>query len=378
MKISTDRILTTHTGSLPRPASLTDLADAEAVEAAVDETVRRQLEAGVDIVNDGEASKPSYATYVTERLTGFDGEPVTREWSGRSFQDFPEYYERLRAQFGGGVATPPCTGPVSYTDTGRARVRADIANLKAAAGPAAKGPGQSNAAEEMFMSAASPGIIAGYMPDNKYYPTTEAYIFALADAMKEEYDTIVASGIILQLDCPDLPGAAGDSWDEDIAEFRKLVDMRLAAIDHATRDIPPDRMRMHLCWGNGEGPHHLDVPLAHFIDLVLAARPGSVSFEGANPRHEHEWNVFEDVSLPEGKVIIPGVLDSTTNFIEHPELVAQRLIRYADVVGKANVIAGSDCGFATIAEYIIVDPKITWAKLAAMAEGAKLASERLW
>ena len=376
MQTSSERILTTHTGSLPRPASLTDRLDGAEVLAAVEETVRRQRAAGIDIVNDGEVSKPSYATYVTERLTGFEGEPAARKWSGRAVEDFPEYYERLRAQHGEGVATPPCTGPVAYT--GRASLEADIANLKAATGFAA---GAAASGDDVFLSAASPGIIALYMPDNRHYASTEEYIFALAEAMKEEYDAIVAAGLILQLDCPDLP-AADDSLDgapaADVTEFRRRVAMRLAAVDHATRDIPPDRMRIHLCWGNGEGPHHTDVPLARFIDLVLAARPGAVSFEGANPRHEHEWAVFEDVKLPEGKVIIPGVLDSTTNFIEHPELVAQRLVRYADVVGKASVIAGTDCGFATIAGLHTVDPRITWAKLTAMSEGARLASARLW
>jgi len=380
MQTSSERILTTHTGSLPRPASLTDRFDGAEVLAAVEETVRRQRAAGIDIVNDGEVSKPSYATYVTERLTGFEGEPAARKWRGRAVEDFPEYYERLRAQHGEGVATPPCSGPVAYT--GRAKLEADIANLKAATGFAAGTAGGAAASgDDVFMSAASPGIIALYMPDNQHYASTEEYIFALAEAMKEEYDAIVAAGLILQLDCPDLP-AADDSLDgapaADVAEFRRQVAMRLAAVDHATRDIPPDRMRMHLCWGNGEGPHHTDVPLARFIDLVLAARPGAVSFEGANPRHEHEWAVFEDVKLPEGKVIIPGVLDSTTNFIEHPELVAQRLVRYADVVGKASVIAGTDCGFATIAGLHTVDPRITWAKLTAMSEGARLASARLW
>jgi 5-methyltetrahydropteroyltriglutamate--homocysteine methyltransferase len=367
MKTSTERILTTHTGSLPRPASLTDLTDPAAVRAAVDETVARQRAAGIDIVNDGEASKPSYATYVTERLTGFGGEPARRAWRGRELDDFPEYYERMRTQFGPGVATPPCTGPVTYTDAGRAKLAADIANLKASAGDG-----------EVFMSAASPGIIAGYMPDNQYYASTEEYIFALADAMKEEYDAIYEAGVILQLDCPDLPGATADDPDAGKEDFRKQVAMRLAAVDHAVRDIPADRMRLHLCWGNGEGPHHTDVPLADFVDLVLNTRPGAISFEGANPRHEHEWAVWEDVKLPDGKVIIPGVLDSTTNFIEHPELVAQRLVRYAGVVGKTNVIAGTDCGFATIAGYHTVDPRITWAKLAAMSEGARFASARLW
>jgi 5-methyltetrahydropteroyltriglutamate--homocysteine methyltransferase len=383
MQTSSERILTTHTGSLPRPDTLTDRSDGGEVRAAVEETVARQRAAGIDIVNDGEVSKPSYATYVTERLTGFDGEPATRKWTSKEVEDFPEYYERMRAQMGPSVATPPCTGPVAYTRAGLEKLEADIANLKAATGFAASASGSGVAAsgDDVFMSAASPGIIAGYMPDNKYYASTEEYIFALADAMKQEYDAIVAAGLILQLDCPDLPSSDSsldDAQESEVAEFRKQVAMRLEAVDHATRDIPPDRMRIHLCWGNGEGPHHTDVPLARFADLVLAARPAAISFEGANPRHEHEWALWEDVKLPDGKIIIPGVLDSTTNFIEHPELVAQRLVRYADVVGKANVIAGTDCGFATIAGMHTVDPRITWAKLAAMAEGARLASGRLW
>jgi 5-methyltetrahydropteroyltriglutamate--homocysteine methyltransferase len=273
------------------------------------------------------------------------------------------------------VATPPCTGPVAYTEAGLAQLETDIANLKAATGFGTASGG------DVFMSAASPGIIALYMPDNQYYASTEEYIFALAGAMKQEYDAIVAAGLILQLDCPDLPSSQSSldgAPEAEVAAFRKQVALRLEALDHALRDVPPDRMRMHLCWGNGEAPHNTDVPLARFVDLVLAARPGGVSFEGANPRHEHEWALWEDVKLPEGKVIIPGVLDSTTNFIEHPELVAQRIARYAGAVGRENVIAGTDCGFATIAGMHTVDPRITWAKLAAMAEGARLASGRLW
>ena len=218
------------------------------------------------------------------------------------------------------------------------------------------------------MSAASPGVIEMFMA-NRYYPSTEEYLQALAEAMKQEYDAICQAGLVLQLDCPDLACEWAMGPEQTTAEFRRVVAQRLEALDHATRDIPPDRLRMHLCWGNYEGPHHTDVPLADIIDLVLAARPTAVSFEGANPRHEHEWKVFEEIKLPEGKAVIPGVLDSTTNYIEHPELVAQRIIRYADVVGRENVIAGSDCGFATFAALVPVDPKITWAKLAAMAEG---------
>ena len=364
MKTSTDRIRTTHTGSLPRPASLTDRADPRAVRAAVEETVRSQRAAGLDVINDGEVSKPSYATYVTERLTGFDGEPVPVQWPVRGIGDFPEFFERQWTSQGAVPEFPSCSGPVAYRDL--AKVEADIANLKASAGDA-----------EIFLSAASPGIVAWFMP-NRYYANDEEYLFALADAMKEEYDAISRAGIVLQLDCPDLPGTWEADPGLDTGEFRRLVAMRLAALDHATRDIPPDRLRLHVCWGNAEVPHHTDVPLADFVDLVLGARPGAVSFEGANPRHEHEWKVFEEVKLPEGKVIIPGVLDSTTNFIEHPELVAQRLVRYADVVGKTNVIAGTDCGFASSADGFIVDPKIAWAKLAAMTEGARLASDHLW
>ena len=367
MKTSTERILTTHTGSLPRPSDLTDRHDQDAVRSAVQETVRRQLEAGVDIVNDGEVSKPSYATYVTERLSGFTGEPVPLELRG--FEEFPEFAQKMWGDpdMAAVMANPSCDGPVAYVN--RSLVEADIANLQAAA--------TTDGAAEVFMSAASPGVIEMFMA-NRYYPSTGDYLQALAEAMKQEYDAISQAGLVLQLDCPDLACEWAMGPEQTTAEFRRVVAQRLEALDYATRDIPPDRLRMHLCWGNYEGPHLTDVPLADIIDLVLAARPTAVSFEGANPRHEHEWKVFEEVKLPEGKAVIPGVLDSTTNYIEHPELVAQRIIRYADVVGRENVIAGSDCGFATFAALVPVDPKITWAKLAAMSEGARLASQQLW
>jgi 5-methyltetrahydropteroyltriglutamate--homocysteine methyltransferase len=367
MKTSTERILTTHTGSLPRPADLADRHNQDAVRSAVQETVRRQLEAGVDIVNDGEVSKPSYATYVTERLSGFNGEPVALQLRG--FEEFPEFAEKMWGDpdMAAIMANPSCDGPVAYVNP--SLVEADIANLQAAA--AADG------AAEVFMSAASPGVIEMFMA-NRYYPSTGEYLQALAEAMKQEYDAISQAGLVLQLDCPDLACEWAIGPEQTTAEFRRVVAQRLEALDYATRDIPPDRLRMHLCWGNYEGPHLTDVPLADIIDLVLAARPTAVSFEGANPRHEHEWKVFEEIKLPEGKAVIPGVLDSTTNYVEHPELVAQRIIRYADVVGRENVIAGSDCGFATFAALVPVDPKITWAKLAAMAEGARLASQQLW
>ena len=336
MKTSTERILTTHTGSLPRPAGLADRHDHDAVRAAVQETVARQQEAGVDIVNDGEVSKPSYATYVTERLAGFGGEPVPLV--PRGFEEFPEFAQKMWGDpdMAAIMANPSCDGPVAYT--GRPLVEADIANLRAAAGGAA----------EVFMSAASPGVIEMFMA-NRYYPSTEEYLFALADAMKQEYDAICRAGLVLQLDCPDLACEWALGPEQTTAEFRKVVAQRLEALDYATRDVPLDRLRMHLCWGNYEGPHHTDVPLADIIDLVLQARPMGLSLEGANPRHEHEWQLFEDVKLPDGKILIPGVLDSTTNCIEHPELVAQRICRYAGVVGRGNVIAGTDCGFGTFA-----------------------------
>lgn len=365
MKTSTDRILTTHTGSLPRPDLLTDRGDAAQVRAAVAETVQRQLAAGVDVVNDGEASKPSYATYVQERLSGFGGDPVPLRQ--RDFDAFPELAarraaDRSRSQI---TANPACNGPVAYLDT--APVKADIANLTASA----------DGATEAFMSAASPGVIEVFMP-NQYYPSTEDYLHALAETMKTEYDAIAQAGLILQLDCPDLAMGWANGPEVTTAEFRRKVAQRVEALEYATRDIPADRLRMHLCWGNYEGPHVTDIPLAEIIDLVLSARPAGLSFEAANPRHEHEWTVFEDTKLPDGKVIIPGVLDSTTNYVEHPELVAQRLTRYANLVGRENVLAGSDCGFATFSASLKVDPRVTWAKLAAMSAGARLASSRLW
>lgn len=371
MKTSSSRILTTHTGSLPRPHRLTDRHDGAAVRAAVGEMVRKQVAAGVDVVGDGEMSKPSYSTYVTERLSGFGGEPVAvRRWG---YEEFPEYARKQWGEEASSLANvtvgnPSCDGPVSYLDL--SPVQADIANLQAAA---AGTPGVT----DVFMTAASPGVIDMFMP-NRYYPSTEEYLAALAEAMKAEYDEIYQAGLVLQLDCPDLACQWARGERRTVAEFRTMVAQRLEALDYATRDIPPEAMRLHLCWGNYEGPHHTDIPLADIIDLTLKARPQAVSFEGANPRHEHEWQVFEGVKLPDGKILMPGVIDSTTNYIEHPELVAQRIERYARLVGRENVIAGTDCGFATFASFITVEPEITWAKLAAMADGARLASARLW
>jgi 5-methyltetrahydropteroyltriglutamate--homocysteine methyltransferase len=375
VKRSTEYILTTHTGSLPRPPELLDALQCrdrgegdgerldEQVRAAVADVVRRQADAGVSVVNDGEAGKIGYATYVKERLDGFGGEAGMAGLLA-DMAEFPDYMRRVVS--GVDFAMPACVGPVSYR--GLNAVRADIANLQAALDGAD--------VEDAFLSAASPGVIAVFL-QNQHYPSHEEYVFALADAMKVEYDEIHRAGIVLQLDCPDL-AMSGHMLGESLDDFRARARVNVEAIAHATRDIPPDAMRMHLCWGNYEGPHHHDVALRDIIDIAFEARPAAISFEAANPRHEHEWTVFEDVELPEGKVIIPGVLDSTTNFIEHPKLVAQRLVRYGKLVGPENVMAGSDCGFATFASFLTVDPGITWAKLHAMAEGAALASRELY
>jgi len=377
MKRSTERILTTHTGSLPRPADLT--ATLEAMDAgnaperpafearvrrAVAEVVRQQVEAGVDVVSDGEQGKVGYSTYVRHRLTGFDGTsavPMRADWA-----DFPEAAARRGRST---VSRPACTGPIAWKD--RAAMHTDTANLKAALGGVD--------AHEAFMTAASPGVIAHFLR-NEHYPTREAYLARLADVMQEEYEAIVQAGFVLQVDCPDLAMGRHLAFPHlSTAEFLKIAQGNVEALDHALRGIPADRLRLHLCWGNYEGPHHRDIPLREIIGIALKARPQAISFEGANPRHEHEWVVFRDVKVPDGKILIPGVLDSTTNFIEHPELVAQRIRHYADLVGKENVIAGSDCGFGTFAlANPQVEPEIVWAKLAAMTEGARLASAELW
>jgi 5-methyltetrahydropteroyltriglutamate--homocysteine methyltransferase len=377
MQRSAHRILTTHCGSLPRPEDLLAmlmardegrLADLSAFHArardAIGECVRAQRDRGLDIVNDGEWSKPDYSTYVKTRLTGFEGEPTPAD-IGRDLIDFPEFapYRRTGLQQ---LSRPKCNGPIAWKDF--AAVQRDIDNLKAAVGDA----------DQVFMTAVSPGQVARFQ-GNSYYKSDEEYLWALAAVLQDEYRAIADAGFTLQIDCPDL----GSGWNGQfrsltLGEFRKVVDLHLDVLNTATRAIPPERMRLHLCWGNYEGPHHHDIPLREIIEPVLRARPAAVSFEGANPRHEHEWNVFEEVKLPDGKCIIPGVIDSTTNFIEHPELVAQRIARYAGVVGRENVIAGVDCGFATFAGAPTVLPAIAWAKLGALAEGARIASQRLW
>ena len=380
MHRSTERFLTTHTGSLPRPEALirtmyakeegvpVDRALLEAqVREAVAEVVRKQAEAGVDLINDGEMSKPSYATYVKDRLSGFGG-------TGNTFvyQDLAEFPNLAKRVFGdpgrSRRKTPACNGPISVGDA--AAASADVDHLKTAVA--------SVKATGTFMSAASPGVVSLFFR-NDHYPSQEAYLFAIADAMRHEYETIARAGITLQIDCPDLAMGRHIQYASlDLQEFRKRAGMHIEALNHALSGIPAEQLRMHLCWGNYEGPHHCDVPLADIIDVVFRAKPGAISLEAANPRHAHEWTVFERVKLPAGKVLIPGVIESKSNFIEHPELIAQRIGRYAKLVGRENVIGGSDCGYGTWVGQAAVDPDVVWAKLAALTEGARIASRQFW
>ncbi len=380
MKRSTERFLTTHTGSLPRPDDLIRTmyakeegvpVDAAAlagrVREAVIEVVRKQADAGVDLINDGELSKPSYATYIKDRLSGFGG-------TGNTFvyQDLAEFPRLEKKVFGdpgrSRRKTPACNGPIAVRDAQAARVDAD--NLKAALAHVT--------AEGGFMSAASPGVVSLFFR-NDYYKDQQAYLEAIAEAMRDEYETVTEAGFVLQIDCPDLGmGRHIQYADLDLKEFRKRIGQHIEALNHATRNIPPDQLRMHLCWGNYEGPHHRDVPLADIVDIVFSARPSYISLEAANPRHAHEYALFETVKLPPGKVLIPGMIESKSNFIEHPELIAQRIGRYAERVGRENVIAGSDCGYGTWVGQAAVDPDVVFAKLAAMAEGARIASKRFW
>jgi len=370
------RILTTHVGSLPRPDDLVALlrqhdaagSAAEALAArarsAVDDAVRAHVAAGIDIVNDGEQGRTDYSTYIKDRLTGFEGEHADQV-VGADLKEFPEFAARRRASV---FRRPTCTGPIAWKDFDA--VERDIRGLAEAARRAGS--------DNVFMTAVSPGQAARFLL-NRHYPTDEAYVGALAEVLKREYAAIVGAGLVLQLDCPDLASGRNNQFQHlTLREFQKVAAMHVEALNHAVAGLPPERMRLHICWGNYEGPHHHDVPLRGILPILLAARPAGLSVEAANPRHAHEWSVFEDVRLPAGKVIIPGVLDTTTNFIEHPELVAQRIVQYARLVGRENVIASADCGFATFADTPTVDPKIAWAKLGTMVEGARLASRTLW
>ena len=372
------RILTTHVGSLPRTQDVVDFifarengkeysqADFDAcMTAAVSETLRKQVAAGVDIVSDGETSKISYATYVKDRYTGFDGDSPRN--APADLKKFPSFLKRLSDEGGSPqYARPMCVGAVK--SKGQGELEKDIANLKA--GMAEHG------AKRGFMNAASPGVISLFL-QNDFYATRDEYLAALADAMKAEYETIVAAGLDLQLDCPDL-ALSRHMLFNDLSDdkFLRIAASHVEALNHALADIPEDRVRIHICWGNYEGPHVCDIPMAKMFDTLMSAKARYTLFETSNPRHGHEWAVFRDraADIPDTKVLVPGVVDTTTNFVEHPELVAQRLERFVNIVGADRVIAGSDCGFGTFAGFGSVDPEIAYAKLAALAEGAALAS----
>jgi 5-methyltetrahydropteroyltriglutamate--homocysteine methyltransferase len=380
MKRSTKRFLTTHTGSLPRPDDLVQIMFAKEeglrvdaatlkarIRAAVAAVVESQVEAGIDIVNDGEMSKPSYATYIKDRLHGFDGE--SRPLVYQDLVGFPEFARRVFGDPGRSRRrTPGCDGPISVGDP--QAPENDVANLTLALARLS--------AEEAFLTAASPGVISLFF-HNSHYPNEEAYLYAIAEAMRHEYEIIAGAGLILQIDCPDLAMGRHIQYAKlSLGKFRAKARLHIEALNHAVQNIPADQMRLHLCWGNYEGPHHCDVPLQDIIETVLLAKPVGLSFEAANPRHAHEWTVFENVKLPDGKLLIPGVIESKTNFIEHPELIAQRIGRFAKLVGRENVIAGSDCGYGTWVGQAAVDPRIVWAKFVSLAEGARLASRQFW
>ena len=386
MVATPQRFQTTHVGSLPRSQAVVEqvfaLERGEPVDearfdavmaAAVDETVRLQVQAGVDLVSDGETSKISYATYIKDRFTGFDGDSPRR--TPADLLDFPVFLKKLAS--GGGTPSyrkPCCVGPIAVKTM--EPLRKDIAHLQAAAAK----HGVSGSGKGLFMNAASPGVVALFQP-NQHYKDDDAYLEALAHALRHEYHAIVDAGITLQLDSPDL-GLGRHMMFKDIDEAAYLarIEKHVEALNFALAAIPADKVRMHVCWGNYEGPHHKDVPLATILPVVMKAKPQGLLFETSNPRHQHEWETIQDMraQIPDDKVLIPGVLDSTTNFIEHPRLVAQRIGRFADIVGKERVIAGTDCGFGTFAGFGVVDPDIVFAKLKAMAEGAALASARYW
>ncbi len=380
MKASTERILVTHVGSLPRSQAVTDVLFArdrgEVVDAAagnatitdaVREVVRRQVEAGVDVVSDGEMSKISYATYIKDRLTGFAGD--TPREPGQDLVEFPRILKRLAE--GGATAKyqrPRCVGEIRVRSLEPAQ--ADVQSIKAAAAAAAP--------SEAFLNAASPGVIALFQP-NDHYKSQDDYLEAVAEAMRAEYELITSSGLLVQIDAPDLAMGRHTMYrNRSVEEFLNRAAKHIEVLNHALRNVARDRVRMHVCWGNYEGPHHHDVPLERLLPVVARAKIGGLLIEGANPRHAHEWAVFRDFRVPEDWIVIPGVISSTTNYIEHPLLVAERIGRYADLLGRERVIAGSDCGFGTFAGFGPVDPDVTYLKLRSLAEGAAIASRRLW
>jgi 5-methyltetrahydropteroyltriglutamate--homocysteine methyltransferase len=381
MKHSTDRVLTTHAGSLPRPSELLDLlqsADASALErgdnagrlrGAVREIVRQQVDLGIDVVDDGEYGKPSFVSYINERLGGYEVDtragPRNQWATSREGLSFPEFYAQTHA-----ASTHThmiCTGPITYK--GHAQLKRDIDNLKAALSGVE--------VEEVFMPAISPSNIEDWQK-NAYYKSQEQYIFAIADAMREEYEAIVDAGFLVQIDDPRLVTYYILHPEASIADCRKWAEMRVEALNHALRDIPPEKIRFHTCYGINMGPRIHDMELKDIIDIILKIRAGAYSFEAANPRHEHEWKVWKNTKLPDGKILIPGVISHSTILVEHPELVAERIVRYAEIVGRENVVAGSDCGFATFAGSKEVHPSIVWAKFKALSDGARIASKQLW
>jgi 5-methyltetrahydropteroyltriglutamate--homocysteine methyltransferase len=380
MKTSQDRILTTHVGSLPRPPELKELLVrkdqgeaydpdelARLTRQAVLDIVRRQVAVGVDVVNDGEMSKPGYSTYIADRLTGFAGhQPAKPRLDTRDHPNFAAAYERMT---GANVARRAvCVGPIAWHD--REPLRQDLANLRTAL--------DQTKVSEGFMTAASPGLVPVFQT-NSYYPSHESYVEAIAAAMQEEYEAIAEAGFVLQLDCPDLAMARHTSFQELSEEdFLKRAAFHVEVLNHALRNVPADRARIHICWGNYEGPHDHDIPFAKVAPILVKAKPQALVVEAANPRHAHEWNVWQQTKLPDDKILVPGVLDTSTNYVEHPELVAERICRFADIVGRERVIAGTDCGFGTFAGYGKLDPDISFKKLAAMAQGAEIASKRLW
>jgi 5-methyltetrahydropteroyltriglutamate--homocysteine methyltransferase len=375
MKRSLDRILTTHAGSLPRPPELLAMpagpARAARVRAAVADVVRQQAACGLDVVDDGEMSKPSFVTYVVERLAGFtpSDEPGAIPWAGsREVAAFPEFYEpTLRESPNAAAPRFACTGPIAYR--GHAQVQADVENLKAALA----GVGVA----EAFLPAISPSNVEG-RHRNLHYRSDEEYVFAIAEAMREEYRAIVDAGFLLQIDDPRLVTYYITNPRATLAECRAWAEVRVAALNHALRDVPRDRVRFHTCYSINMGPRVHDMELKDIVDVILKIRAGAYSFEAANPRHEHEWRVWEGVKLPDDAILVPGVITQSTVLVEHPELVAQRLERFASVVGRERVIAGADCGFATFAGSTEIHPSVAWAKLAALVEGARLASRHLW
>ncbi len=381
MKHSTERILTTHAGSLPRPPELLALMqtggakafdqadDAARLRQAVSEIVHKQCELGVDIIDDGEYGKPSFVSYINERLGGYEVDTVAgprNQWmTSREGLSFPEFYAQTHPA--SSHTHMVCTGPIAYK--GHASLRRDIDNLKAALNGANP--------EEVFMPAISPSNVEDWQK-NAYYKSQEDYVFAIAEAMREEYMAIVDAGFLLQIDDPRLVTYYIIHPEASIADCRKWAEIRVAALNHALRDIAPEKIRFHTCYGINMGPRIHDMELKDIVDIILKIRAGAYSFEAANPRHEHEWKVWKNVKLPDGKILIPGVISHSTVLVEHPELVAERIVRYAGVVGRDNVIAGSDCGFATFAGSKEVHPSIVWAKFKALSDGARIASKELW